>query len=62
METSLKEINSYTRQLNIKINWDSLEKDFYNEFKKAKSRYSMPGFRKGKVPDAILKKNLGPSI
>ena len=62
METSLKEINSYTRQLNIKINWNSLEKDFYNEFKKAKSRYSMPGFRKGKVPDAILKKNLGPSI
>ena len=42
---------------------DSLiEQDYENEFKRTRSRYSMPGFRKGKVPEQIVKKNLGPSI
>ena len=62
MKTNLKEINSYTRQLDITIAWNLIEKDFQNEFKKARSRYIMPGFRKGKVPEKIVKKNLGASI
>ena len=48
MKTNLKEINSYTRQLDVTIAWDLIEKDYQNEFKRARSRYSMPGFRKGK--------------
>ena len=62
MKTNLKEINSYTRQLDVTIAWDLIEKDYQNEFKRARSRYSMPGFRKGKVPEAIVKKKLGPSL
>ena len=62
MKTNLKEINSYTRQLDVIIAWDLIEKDFQNEFNRARSRYSMPGFRKGKVPEAIVKKKLGPSL
>ena len=62
MKTNLKEINSYTRQLDISIAWHLIEGDYHNEFKRARSRYSMPGFRKGKVPENIVKKNLGPSI
>ena len=62
MKTNLKEINSYTRQLDISIAWNLIEEDYQNEFKRTSSRYSMPGFRKGKVPEKIVKKNLGPSI
>ena len=62
MKTNIKEINSYTRQLDVTIAWDLIEKDYQNEFKRARSRYTMPGFRKGKVPETIVKKNLGPSI
>ena len=51
MKTNLKEINSYTRQLDITIAWDLIEADFQNEFNRARSRYSIPGFRKGKVPE-----------
>ena len=29
MKTSLKEINSYTRQLDITIPWDLIEKDYF---------------------------------
>ena len=61
MKTNLKEINSYTRQLDISRSGNLIEDDYQNEFKRARSRYSMPGFRKGKVPEKIVKKNLGPS-
>ena len=62
MKTNLKDINSYTRELNIIIEWEAIKKDFYEEFRQAKLRFSLPGFRKGKVPEALVKKNLGPSI
>jgi trigger factor len=62
MKTNLKEINSYTRQLDVTITWNLIEKDYQVEFNRARSRYSMPGFRKGKVPVTIVKKNLGLSI
>ena len=62
MKTNIKEINSYTRQLDISIAWNLIKEDYHNEFMRACSRYSMPGFRKGKVPEKIVKKNLGPSI
>ena len=62
MRTDLKEINSYTRQLDIIVEWDSIESKYQEEFNKARSRYNIPGFRKGKVPEKIVKKNLGPTI
>ena len=62
MKTALKEINSYTRQLNVIVEWDSLQDEYLKEYKKACSNYNIPGFRKGKVPEKIVKKNLGPAI
>ena len=62
MKTNIKEINSYTRQLDILIEWEKIKEDFDKEYKKARLSFSMPGFRKGKVPDKIVKQNLGPSI
>ena len=62
METNLKEINSYTRQLDITIAWELIQDEYAKEFSRARSSFSMKGFRKGKVPEQIVKKNLGPSI
>ena len=62
METNLKEINSYTRQLDITIAWELIQGEYEKEFSRARSSFSMKGFRKGKVPEQIVKKNLGPSI
>ena len=62
MKLNLKEKNSYLRALNVLVPWEELKDEYYKEFKKIKSNYSMPGFRKGSVPDKILRKNLGKSI
>ena len=62
METNLKEINSYTRQLDITIAWELIQDEYEKEFSRARSSFSMKGFRKGKVPEKIVKKNLGPTI
>jgi trigger factor len=62
METNLKEINSYTRQLDITIGWELIQDEYEKEFSRVRSSFSMKGFRKGKVPEQIVKKNLGPSI
>jgi trigger factor len=48
--------------LKITATWDQIKDDYYQEFSKAKLQYQIPGFRKGKVPDNIIKKNLTPSI
>ena len=62
MKLKLKEKNDYLRLLNINVAWEDLKGEYDKEFKKIKSNYSMPGFRKGSVPDNILRKNLGSSI
>ena len=62
MKTDLKEINSYTRELNVTITWESICDEYQQEFNKARSTYNIPGFRKGKVPEKIVKKNIGSAI
>jgi trigger factor len=62
MKTGLKEVNSFTRELDVTVGWDKLSAGFEKEFKKAKSNFELKGFRKGKVPLNIVKKNLLPSI
>ena len=62
MKTGLKEVNSFTRELDVTVAWDKLSEGFEKEFKKAQSSFELNGFRKGKVPLNIVKKNLLPSI
>ena len=62
MKTDLKQINSYTQELDITVEWAVLVNEFEKEFKKASSNYNIPGFRKGKVPEKIIKRNIGPAI
>ena len=62
MKLDLKNKNDFSRVLKITATWDQIKDDYYQEFSKAKLQYQIPGFRKGKVPDNIIKKNLTPSI
>ena len=62
MKLDLKNKNDFSRVLKITATWDQIKDDYYQEFSKAKLQYQIPGFRKGKVPDNIVKKNLTPSI
>ncbi len=62
MKSKLKNINSYTKEIAIDVPWDDLQENFINTFKDFKKGYSIPGFRKGRVPDNIVKRNYGPAI
>lgn len=62
MKTQIKEINSFTRSLEVTVHWSDLEQKFNQEFKKFKSKIALPGFRKGKVPENLVKANYGKSF
>ena len=62
MKTNLTEVNSFTRQLDVTVDWNLIQEDFTKDFNRARLSYSMPGFRKGKVPANIVKRKLGPEI
>ena len=62
MKLDLKKINDCERLLKVNLSWKDIKNDYHKEFNKVKSRYQMPGFRKGKVPEHIIKKNLTASI
>ncbi len=55
MKTNIKEVNSYTRELSVEVNWDILENEFRKSFKKFRANYSIPGFRKGHVPEKMIR-------
>ena len=65
MKLNVKNINEYTRQLEISVTWDNLKSDYESEFNNFKSNYTPPGGRKGKVFGQALtlfKKNYTASI
>ena len=62
MKLDLKSKNDFSRILKIIVPWDVIKGDYYKEFNKVKLQYQIPGFRKGKVPENIVRKNLIHSI
>ncbi len=62
MESKIREVNSFTKEIDITVPWDDLKDQFQAEFNKFRAKYSQPGFRKGKVPVSILKKNYGSAL
>ncbi len=58
MKLDLKKKNDFLRLLIINVPWNDLKDDYYKEFNKVKSNYQIAGFRKGKVPENIIRKNL----
>ena len=62
MNITVKEINEYTRELNIDIPWEELEADFNATVKAFGKKVKMPGFRPGKIPIDKLMKQYQPNI
>ena len=62
MKTKIKKINSFTVLMSVNVKWDDIKEEYNNEFMEYSKGYSIPGFRKGKVPFDIVKKNIGPSV
>ena len=62
MKTKIKNKDDFTRTLDVIVPWDILKDDFNKYFKEQSRKYEIPGFRAGKVPVHIVKKNIGPAI
>ncbi len=62
MNIQIKDINSFTKEVEINITWKDLEEDYESEFNQFRKKISMSGYRKGKVPVALVKSNYGKSF
>ncbi len=60
MEINLEEINSYTQELTVGLEWNELSDDFNKFMGKFGKQIKMPGFRPGKVPKPVLMKQFLP--
>ena len=62
MKTKIKKKDDFTRVLEVEVPWDLLKQDYQKYFKDQSNKYEIPGFRAGKVPIHIVKKNIGSAI
>ena len=59
MKITTKDIENYERELTVEFDADELAKNKKAAAKRLGERVSIPGFRKGKVPEKILEQHLG---
>ncbi len=62
MDVSIKEINSYTKEMTVALQWNELSDDFNKYIGKFGKKIKLPGFRPGKVPRPVLIKQFLPLI
>lgn len=62
MKAKIKEINSYSRELTVELDWDEIKDDFEKFVNKFSKQIKMPGFRPGKVPRQVIEKQYMPLI
>jgi len=62
MNVTLNVINSYTKSFDIKIPAEDYDKQYQKSMKKVAKNISLPGFRRGKVPATLVKKQFHESI
>lgn len=62
MNISKKDINALTAELSITLSPSDYEAKVDNAIKKVQKQVAMPGFRAGKVPVGLVKKQYGKSI
>lgn len=59
MKTTLEDLSSVKKKLTIEVEADDVNRKFAEIYKILKSQVSVPGFRKGKVPESIIEKRYG---
>lgn len=62
MKAKIKEINSYSREMAVELDWNEIEQDFKKFVEKFGKQIKMPGFRPGKVPKQVIEKQYMPLI
>jgi len=62
MSVQVENLEKNMAKLTITVSADKFEKAMQEAYKKQKSRISIPGFRKGKVPRAMIEKVYGPEV
>ncbi|NUN09371.1 MAG: hypothetical protein HUU54_09370 [Ignavibacteriaceae bacterium] len=62
METKQVNISDSQIELSFTVPFSELEESFDKEIKKQKSKIAVDGFRKGKVPDSVIKRLYGNSL
>lgn len=63
MKVDTKETEkSYERLIEVEVPWEEVQKEYNQTFQEFKKNVEMPGFRKGKVPNQVLKRQHGAQI
>lgn len=62
MSVQVENLEKNMAKLTITVSADKFEKAMQEAYKKQKSRIHIPGFRKGKVPRAMIEKAYGPEV
>ena len=62
MSLQVEKLEKNMAKLTIEVSADEVEKALQGAYNKQKSHISVPGFRKGKVPRAMIEKMYGPEI
>ncbi len=61
MQCDVTVINEYTRRLVVVAPWEELEGKYTAFLRKFTKKVKLPGFRKGKVPPQIIRRQFGPT-
>ncbi|MFC1481540.1 trigger factor [Candidatus Neomarinimicrobiota bacterium] len=62
MQNEIATVNSFTRRIEVSIPWEDLIEKYQAFTKKFSKKVNLPGYRKGKVPAAIIKKQYGHAL
>ena len=62
MEFTVNDISQSEKEVEVKLSYDEIREDIASEVKKQASKIQVPGFRKGKVPNHIIKQRFGDSL
>ena len=62
MKVSVKKLKNLERKITISVSVEDYQQKFNSKLKKIRSKAKIDGFRKGNVPDDVLKQKYGQSI
>jgi trigger factor len=62
LEFKINDVNTSEKELEATFTYEEIKKDLDSEVQKQTKKLQIPGFRKGKVPPALLKKMLGDAL